>query len=169
MPGPPAAWAGRTDGRARGGSLARQLPGLHDRLGHGHRPGREDTQPAYDRAARRLVSHFDDLACSRRSFVAQAADYGHTVSRPESASYPTEAMCPAKPGAMASPRAACGRKLPGPLGHHRADRGTEPHRLAPVAPNQPRCRRLRLRRTAAAVLLRGADQTTLPACLVRRW
>lgn len=40
--------------------------------------------------------------CSRRVFVAQAADSGHTVSCPESASYDTAATCPANSGAMAA-------------------------------------------------------------------
>lgn len=43
-------------------------------------------------------------ACSRRASAAQAADSGHSVSCPLSASKPTAATCPARPGAIAAHR-----------------------------------------------------------------
>lgn len=94
--------------------------------------------------------------CSRRAFIAQADDSGHTVNRPESASYDTAATCPASSGrwpptAPAAPR-RMGRELPGPLGDQRADRRAQVHRLAPVAPHRGDGSHLPLRLRAGAVL-----------------
>ncbi|MFC9621116.1 hypothetical protein ACFTXM_14280 [Streptomyces sp. NPDC056930] len=86
--------------------------------------------------------------CSRRAFVAHADDSGE---HGELAGVRVEADGRDVPGQLGSdgrpplPQGSTGgREIPGPLGDQRADRGTEAHRLAPVAP----------RRTAAAVLPR---------------